>query len=183
MLKRIYFILILVMVILSINTLIKIGKTPIIKETINYKNKIKVGIKNQIFIEKPIGRIIINKIDINSSLYDINSKKNNVDENITILKESIMPDKNNSIVYIAAHSGNDNVSFFNELDKLSLNDEVILEYQDINYTYFVNNIYEIKKEGYIYGSRSNKKQLILTTCCPKKPDCQLIINCIEKTDN
>ena len=39
---------------------------------------------------------------------------------------------------------------------------------------------EQNKDGYIEGKIENQKQLVLTTCCPHKKDCQLIINAIEK---
>lgn len=158
-------------------------KKPIKTNSIIFKNIKKAGVINYINIEKPIGKLTINKINLKQYLYNINSKNNNVDKNVTILNGSIMPDNNNSIMYIAAHSGNNKVSFFNDLDELDINDEIILEFQNKNYLYQVINKYEIKKDGTIYGQRSNKKQLVLTTCCPNKPNCQLIINCIEKTDN
>lgn len=94
-----------------------------------YKNtpyKIKPIINNYIVDkeEAPIGKIIIKKITINNNLYNINSKHNNIEENITILKDSIMPDKTNSIMYVAAHSGDGKIAYFNDLDKLKINDEI-----------------------------------------------------------
>lgn len=146
-----------------------------------YKNttyKIKPIINNYITDKKesPIGKIIIKKIAINNNLYNINSKHNNIEENITILEDSIMPDKTNSIMYIAAHSGDGKIAYFNDLDKLKTNDEITIIYKNKKYIYSVKNIWEENKNGYIHINRENEKQLILTTCSKTKKNKQLVIN-------
>lgn len=146
-----------------------------------YKNtpyKIKPIINNYITDkeESPIGKIIIKKIAINNNLYNINSKHNNIEENITILEDSIMPDKTNSIMYIAAHSGDGKIAYFNDLDKLKINDEITIIYKNKKYIYSVKNIWEENKNGYIHINRENEKQLILTTCSKTKKNKQLVIN-------
>lgn len=146
-----------------------------------YKNtpyKIKPIINNYITDKKesPIGKIIIKKIAINNNLYNINSKHNNIEENITILEDSIMPDKTNSIMYIAAHSGDGKIAYFNDLDKLETNDEITIIYKNKKYIYSVKNIWEENKNGYIHINRENEKQLILTTCSKTKKNKQLVIN-------
>ena len=59
-----------------------------------------------------IGTIIIEKIQLNEPLYKINSSKNNIEEHVTILKESTPPTEDNSIMILAAHSGDDKISYF-----------------------------------------------------------------------
>ena len=179
MLKKINLILTLFITLLSTLSILKIDNKNIIVETIKTNKPVIISkiIKQE---EKPIGSIIIDKIGINKPLYTINSKHNNIEENITILEGSTYPDKDNSILFIAAHSGTGDIAFFNELDRLKINDEIVLNYNDKRYIYQVNNIYEQQKNGYISGIRENKKQLVLTTCCPNKDNCQLIINSIEK---
>ena len=131
-------------------------------------------------IEQPIGKLIIEKININNNLYPINSKHNNIEENITILKDSITPDKENSIVFIAAHSGDGKIAYFNKLDKIKINDKIILLYKNKKYIYTVINIWEKEKDGYIEVNKTKENQLILTTCSPNKENMQLIINSILK---
>ena len=126
------------------------------------------------------GKIIINKINLNEDLYPINNKHNNIEEHVTILKESTMPDKDNSILIIAAHSGTGKIAYFNDLNKLDLEDEITIIYKNKKYKYIVNEIWEEKKNGYIHINKDNKKQLVLTTCSPNKENYQLIVNCIEK---
>lgn len=152
----------------------------ITKETILNSIKIK-GSNNKIQEDnKIIGSILIEKINVYSNIYDLNSKKNNVEENITILKGSIEPTSSDSIMFLAAHSGNGKYAYFKDLDKLIENDEVILNYKNNKYIYKVKTIFESKKNGSIKVSKLKEKQLVLTTCSPKNKDKQLIINCTLK---
>ena len=130
--------------------------------------------------DKPISKLIIKKININHNLYDIKSPHNNIEENITILEDSINPDQENSIMYIAAHSGTGKVAYFNNLDKLNIDDEIELIYKNKTYKYTINKIWEEKKNGYIHINKENNKQLILTTCSPTKQNKQLVISSILK---
>lgn len=130
--------------------------------------------------EAPIGTLIINKINLKKELYDINSKNNTIEKNITILKGSIDPSYNNSIFFIAAHSGSGKLAFFKNLEQLQINDKIILIYKNKKYTYHVNKIWEQKKSSYIDVYKNTKKQLILTTCSPTDKNKQLIINSIIK---
>ena len=172
MLKKILIILIVIIIILINLSIIKIDN-----------NKEKIYINKPIFIndnDNSIGYLKIDKINLNEKLYNINSKENNIEKNITILKESIFPDKENSIIFIAAHSGVGKIAYFEKLDELNINDEVTLIINKKTYKYVVKEYWEEKKNGYINVNKDNKKQLILTTCSPNKKNYQLVINCIEK---
>lgn len=126
-----------------------------------------------------IGYIKIEKINLYQPLYKIESPHNNIEENITILKDSIMPDKDNSIIFLAAHSGSGKKAFFDNLDKLIKKDKITLEYNNEIYAYEVTDIWEEKKNGYIHVNKSKNKQLVLTTCSKNKNK-QLVINSILK---
>lgn len=130
-----------------------------------------------------VGKLIIKKINLENKLFNINSEKNDIDQNVTILKGSIEPDNNNSVMFIAAHSGYGNKAYFKNLDKININDEIILEYKNIKYTYIVIDKWEEKKDGDIEVNKTIKKQLVLTTCSTKDKNKQLVINCIEKESN
>ena len=169
MIKRVFIILSILIVIFIPTSIIKISSESIPNIKVNY-----------LFSEKPIGKLTINKIGINENLYKIDSPENTVEKHVTILKESTTPDENNSIMIIAAHSGEGKIAYFEELDKLRINDEITLIYNNKKYTYQVNEIWEEKKNGYININRENKKQLVLTTCSPTKKDYQLVVNSIEK---
>lgn len=136
--------------------------------------------KQQAESDDSIGRIRIDKINLENKLYDINSEKNNVDLNVTILKGSIEPTNDNSIMFIAAHSGYGDKAYFRDLDKIGIDDEIILEYKNIKYKYIVIDKWEEKKDGDIEVNKTKEKQLVLTTCSTKDKNKQLVINCIEK---
>ena len=153
------------------------------KESLPILEKINTTIPSIISIfqqEEPIGKIKIKKIQLEKPLYKIDSNKNNVDKNVTILKGSDYPNKENSLLLIAAHSGMGKKAYFQELGELEIEDEIIIEYDNKEYYYTTKKIYETPKDGYLHILRQEKKQLVLTTCCPDKENCQLIIDCIEK---
>ena len=154
-----------------------------INQNIIVNKKIKENKKieyNSNIKDDSIGQIIIKKININRKLYNIDNPKNNIEENITILKGSIEPDKVDSIIFVAAHSGYGEKAFFKNLDKLESKDQIIIKYNNIDYRYEVKNKWETNKDGDIEVEKEDKKQLILTTCSPTDKTKQLIINCIEK---
>ena len=130
--------------------------------------------------EEIIGNLIIDKINLDMPLYNIESKNNNIEENITILKESILPPKEKSIIFLAAHSGTSKISYFDNLDKLEINDTILLTINNTENVYEIKNIYKQKKNGYIHINKENKDQLILTTCDPNNNKYQLIINSTKK---
>lgn len=148
------------------------------------KKQIKKYIPHFLIVEKDnsqkIGTLIIKKINLKEDLYPINSTENTIEKHITILKETIFPTQENSIVFLAAHSGTGKIAYFEKLDELQEQDEIILIYKQKKYHYQVKDIWEEKKNGYINVNKDNQDQLILTTCHPTKNNYQLIINCIKK---
>lgn len=127
-------------------------------------------------IELPIAKLSIDKINVNNSIYQLNSKNNTIEKNVELLNGSIMPGGKNSIVFLAAHSGNSNISYFNNLSKLSKGDEINLYYNNSNYTYVINDIFLEDKDGDIEINRSSNNQLVLTTCSTTDNNKQLIVN-------
>lgn len=150
--------------------------------TLNKPNHNQITI-NKINNKEIIGVLKIEKINIELPIYKVDSKKNNIEENIELLKESILPPNENSIIFIAAHSGTSNISYFNNLNQLNINDEINISINNNEYTYQIIDIYKQKKNGYINVNKTNENQLILTTCDPDNNKYQLIINSIKKEFN
>ena len=100
--------------------------------------------------EEAIGTLTIKKLKIEELLYPIESPKNTIAEHISILKESTPPTQENSTFILAAHSGTANVSYFKDLNKLEIGDDIELIYKRKKYYYQVNEIWEEKKTGYIH---------------------------------
>lgn len=111
-----------------------------------------------------IGVIKIPKINLENVLYDIDSVKNNVNENIEIIGNSVMPDVINGIMVLAAHSGDGNNSFFRNLDKLDYDDKIYIYYNNYVYLYKIVNIYKVDKNGKLEVENRNSRLLVLTTC-------------------
>lgn len=128
------------------------------------------------------GIVTIPKIKLRKSFYDINSKENDVNKNICVLKESIMPDSHGSTLFLAAHSGNSNVSYFKNLHLLKIDDEVIIDYNNHKYYYIVNNIYEMEKNGKISVTKNiNETHLVLTTCSENKGKQLIVVSKLFQT--
>ena len=144
------------------------------------QNNININIKTTYILEItkkeiPIGNIIIKKIKLNEDIYGKESQKNNIEEHITILKESNYP----QLIILAAHSGTGKIAYFEELNKLEINDKIQITYNKETSIYKVIKIWEEPKNGKIH-IENKEKQLILTTCSPDHKNYQLIISCIKK---
>ena len=122
-----------------------------------------------------IGTLTIDKLNLSKNIYNINSSHNNVEENVTILNDDI------NLIVLAAHSGPGYIAFFNDLDKLELNDTINLTYKGKDLVYKVTNIEEQAKDGTIEINKTNKQRLILTTCSKKDKNKQLVVT-TEKID-
>lgn len=122
-----------------------------------------------------IGILEIPAINLRKGFYNIDNKNNNVNKNIQVLEKSSMPDKEHSLLAIAGHSGNGRKSFFKDLYKLSINDEIIIYYNNNEYFYKINNIYEEEKDGTIEIKKDDYSKLVLTTCNQEDRTKQIVI--------
>lgn len=136
-----------------------------------------ITIEESIQIENPIGYLSIPSINLKNNFYKFTSKHNNIEENITIIKDSKNLNNKDSVFILAAHSGSGKLAYFNNLNKLNLNDEINITYYNIEYTFIVSKIFEQPKQGYINIQKKEYSQLILTTCSPTNNEKQLIIEC------
>ena len=126
--------------------------------------------------EIPIAELVIEKIGIDNYIYNYNSPNNTVEKNVELLKGSILPNNNKSIIFLAAHSGSSYISYFNNLNMLSKNDLVTFYYKNNKYIYKVNTIYELDKDGDIEVVNEAKDQLVLTTCSTTDSKKQLVVS-------
>lgn len=117
----------------------------------------------------------IPKIKLEKGLVAKDSKYNNIDYGIKILKESDSPDVINGNVILAAHSGTADISYFNNLDKLKINDEVLILYNGKTYQYKIVNIYDIDKTGKAKINRNNNKSTISLITCRNGTNKQIVL--------
>ncbi len=105
----------------------------------------------------------IPKIHLKKGLFAIGDSRNNVDQNIQILKESHFPNEPNGNLILAGHSGIGPSAYFNHLKDLAINDLIYFYYQGVKYTYHLSLSYEMEKTGY-FTVPSEPNTLILITC-------------------
>ena len=104
-------------------------------------------------------------INLRRGLYEKNDPNNNVNRNIYILKDTVLPDESDvSHILLASHSGNSYISYFKNLHKLDENDEVYFYYNNTKYVYSIYKIYEVDKTGNVELKRTNNSDITLITC-------------------
>jgi LPXTG-site transpeptidase (sortase) family protein len=132
------------------------------------EQKEETGSKNDItneINETYIGYLSIPKINLKKGFFREDSKENDVEKNIYIVKGSSYPDVEKGNFIIAAHSGTGWKAFFNDLYKLVIGDNVIVTYNEKEYTYSIKKIYKQEKTGTIAIYRNyNETTLTLVTC-------------------
>ena len=125
-----------------------------------------------------VGYLTIPKIDLKKGFTDINNKYNNVNRNIQVIKPSSYPDIDKGNFIIAGHSGSSSVSFFKDLYKLELEDEITVTYDGTEYKYKIKNIYTDIKDGDVAIRRNkNITTLTLITCTKGDKTTQTIYIC------
>jgi len=106
--------------------------------------------------------IIIDKININDK-YSIGSLNDNI-EGIVMFDECGRPDIVNSNTVIGAHSGLSSKAYFNEISKLEINDEILILYDNREYSYHVIQVLEVEDTdiGILYDT--DESILTLLSC-------------------
>lgn len=128
----------------------------------------------EVVVESYIGYLNIPKINLNRGFYSISSSQNNVNKNIYVHPASTFPSDSNNLI-LAAHSGTSSISYFKNLYKLELDDDIYLEYNSMKYHYKIKDIYKVSKNGSV-GLRINKNvsTLTLITCTKNDKNSQTV---------
>ena len=115
--------------------------------------------------EKYLGTLEINKINLYKGFYSKTSNLNQVNINLYVLPQADYPDKENGNLIIAGHSGNYNNSYFRNLYLLTINDEIKVNYNNRQYIYTIEKIYNEPKIGKVRILRNaSRTTLTLVTC-------------------
>ncbi len=165
MLKKITLIFLIIINIFNINiNENSISKIKPLENTISTPKLTEIN-EEQKKLKNPITSIAT--LTINNKtylLYDPISNENTVEKNVEILSDSTIPPIPNTNIYLAAHSGEGNTAYFNELFNIKENDLIYLNHNSITYTYQINSISNQIKDGNIEIKKNNETNLILTTC-------------------
>ena len=152
---------------ISIPISYKVGEEIIIKEN---DKKIEEALENEYYY----AILEIPSINLRKEIFKVNDPNNNVDINLMLHKESIMPDNTNSQVIILGHSGSGIHGYFKELYKLKINNLVNLYYKGYIYTYEIKYIEKQDKTGTLYLNKKYPEMITLITCTKNDKNTQTI---------
>ncbi len=160
----------LVSVGLSLNIYNKISiRENIIKES----NKIESTLKKEInyrYVDNSYNAILsIPKINLKKGIYSIDDKRNNIEENIMMHKDSSQDN-----IILIAHSGSGEKAIFKDLKYLDTDSLIEYYYNHTKYVYKIDNIYCIEKTGKAIIKKENKKTITLITCDSKDKTKQVV---------
>lgn len=112
----------------------------------------------------------IPKIELKKGLVSTESYMNNVNYNIEILKPYSMPDDKYGNMILASHSGNSRVAFFDDLESLSVKDNIYIYYNQKKYHYKIINKFERFNDGTMLVSKNPRETILTLVTCSKKND-------------
>ncbi len=142
----------------------EIKDTPIADNVSDNKTE---EVKEQVTIDysKYLGVLEIPKIGLKRGFYNIGSRYNNIQYNVTMVGGSTLPDVVNGNLILMAHSGDAYISYFAYLYRLNIGDYAYVTYNGNKYQYQIVNIYEVPKNGIVKIQRNyNKTSLTMITC-------------------
>ena len=114
---------------------------------------------------KYLGVLEIPRISLKRGFYDVDSKYNDIQYNVSVVRGSTMPDVEKGNLILMAHSGDAYISFFAYLYKLKLGNDIYVTYNGQKYHYKLVNIYDVPKNGSVSIVRNyDATTLTLITC-------------------
>lgn len=146
----------------------KIEDTPVVDNLVGDSSDKKQ--ENVIDYSKYLGVLEIPKISLKRGFYNIDSKYNNIQYNVTMVAGSTLPDVVNGNLILMAHSGDAYISYFAYLYKLNVGDYAYVTYNGIKYKYQIVNIYEVPKNGVVRIQRNYSKTSLTMITCTKNND-------------
>lgn len=117
----------------------------------------------------------IPSINLKSGVVDNTKNFDSIRYAISVDNSSNYPDKNGNFI-LYAHSGNSNMSFFRNLNKVNINDRVNVYFNGIKYKYKIIKKYDIEKSGTasVVSSKENK-YITLITCNQERKGYQVVV--------
>lgn len=121
------------------------------------------------------GILEIPSIHLKRGFVSKGSSQNKVSRNITILKESSMPNVEKGNFILAAHSGTAASSYFKNLEKVKVGDFVYVTYRGKKYTYQIDHQYRVPKTGELNIYRDRSKRTITLITCASDNDIEQVV--------
>ena len=126
--------------------------------------------KKEIDWNKYLGVLEIPNIGLKRGFYNTDSRYNNIQYNVTMVKGSMLPDVRNGNLILMAHSGDAYISYFAFLYRLKVGDYAYITYNGKKYTYQIRNIYNAPKVGVINIYRNENATCLTLITCTKDSD-------------
>lgn len=114
--------------------------------------------------ENYYGVLEIEKIHFKREIFPIDHKNNQVNKNVFLHSNSVLPGDETSHIILAAHSGNGRNAFFKDLYLLEIHDEICFYYQGKKWIYEIVDIEYQKKTGVLYLKEDYANMITLITC-------------------
>ena len=128
---------------------------------------------------KYFGVLEIPKIGLKRGFYNTDSKYNNIEYNVTLVKGSQLPDVENGNLILMAHSGYAYISYFAYLWMLGGGDHAYVTYNGRKYDYQVVDIYNVEKNGVVSIRRNKEKNTLTLVTCTKDNDFSQTVYILE----
>ena len=119
---------------------------------------------------KYYGVLEIPRIGLKRGFYNVDSKYNDIEYNVAMVRGSKMPDVDKGNLILMAHSGDAYISYFAYLYKLSIGDYAYVTYNGNQYKYQIVNIYDVPKNGTVSIVRNYDKTTLTLITCTKDND-------------
>lgn len=145
----------------------EVQETPIANNVDSGK---KVKKETPIDYSKYLGVLEIPKIGLKRGFYNVGSKYNNIQYNVTMVSGSALPDVVNGNLILMAHSGDAYISYFAYLYRLKIGDYAYVTYNGRKYQYKIVNIYEVPKNGIVRIRRNYDRTSLTMITCTKDND-------------
>ena len=119
---------------------------------------------------KYLGVLEIPRIGLKRGFYNVGSKYNRIEYNVTMVGGSSLPDVENGNLVVIAHSGDAYISYFAYLWMLGVGDHAYVTYNGRKYDYQIVNIYEVEKNGFAVIRRNLDRTTLTMITCTKDND-------------
>lgn len=117
----------------------------------------------------------IPKINLKRGVVDSTKNFSSINYAISVDSNSNYPDENGNFI-LYAHSGNSNIAFFHNINKLEKGDNIYVYYGGIKYYYKIIRKYDIEKTGKAKViDLKDDKYITLITCNQQRNNYQIVI--------
>ena len=128
------------------------------------------------------GVLEIPKIGLKRGFYNVGSKYNNIQYNVTLVDGSIPPTEGVGNLILMAHSGDAYISYFAYLYLLNVGDDCYISMSGTTFHYRIVNIYNVNKTGLLILDWNRSKKTLSMITCTKGNDFQQTVYIAELVD-